>query len=506
MKAAEDKRSRANAGLWISLILLGLLLILVFSHHYMNSKPSYLLLNDYFRLRSGPGTSYALCEEGERGSLYKLEGEVKGETTLYGERWYKVRCSDGSTAYIAASSQGEQELLNRREAERYRSFAAGLSPYLAGEAERYKDLEAFPASYREPLRGLKLLYPKWTFEPFFVPDPWPEVLRAELSPEYKNLVQYQETEYFAPYKDMVKHREISYDGADWYAADESAVAYFMDPRNFLAIEDIFQFLDLRYPKEGRGDEGVRIVFSGNEPMQALIPELMAASRTADILPEALAARMRQEVSGGSGMSLPARGLIDPYEPPLETDSPSPGFLSPEEQLAQLERLASAKGEEALSDDLKDALARARAGKRAFAEPEIRYYNFFNIGAYPDPGAVNGAAVNAARFAAGLFSEEGSARYKKLQLPWTSPEKAMTGGALFIADDYINAGQDTPYLQKFDLISGTYSHQYMQAVFAARNEGRRLFKVFKEAGMPEELHFKIPVYKDMPALNGEESGT
>lgn len=499
MRPAEHKSSYADI-FWRLFFVFSLALTLLWAVHALrNHLPRYLLLNEFFRLRAEPDTSSVVEEEGKRGSLYKIIGLTKGEATVYGSLWLKVLTKDGREAYIALSGQGQQQLLTEQEVWRWRYFQLGIPAFAEEEAEDELFLTAFPPSYRPGLKTLHLLYPDWIFEPVPVKEPWPEVLAAELEPEDRNLVQYRDEPYFAPYAGMVKHRDKVYDGASWYAANEQAVAYFLDPRNFFNTRDIFQFLELHYGERVRSDTGVRSVFKGNEALEELTPLVMEAARTANIRPEALASRMRQEISHDGGISLPARGLIDPLQGPLEEGSPSPGFLPAEEQLAQLERLAAAEGEKNLSPELQAALARARQGERAFAEPAERYYNFFNIGAYPDPQVINGAALNAAKYAAGLFFKEDSRRKEELRLPWNSRERAMTGGALFIAADYIGRGQDTAYLQKFDLVSGTFSHQYMQAVFAAQNDGQRLFKVWSEAAVPEKnLTFRIPVFQDMPA--------
>lgn len=114
-----------------------------------------------------------------------------------------------------------------------------------------------------------------------------------------------------------------------------------------------------------------------------------------------------------------------------------------------------------------------------------YYNPFNIGAYAHSG--RGAVLNGARYA----KEKG----------WYGLEAALIGGAKFIAKSYINVGQNTLYLQKFDVIdggNGLYSHQYMTNVGAPAGECSTLRKATITAGLYESsLNFIIPVYLDMP---------
>lgn len=110
-----------------------------------------------------------------------------------------------------------------------------------------------------------------------------------------------------------------------------------------------------------------------------------------------------------------------------------------------------------------------------------YYNFYNIGATGvDP------------IAAGVA-------YAKSQ-GWTSPKKAIIEGAKWISNGYIDSGQDTLYLQKFDVIdggNGYYWHQYMTNVMAPTSEASKLAKAHPNYEA-SEIIFTIPVYKNMPA--------
>lgn len=88
------------------------------------------------------------------------------------------------------------------------------------------------------------------------------------------------------------------------------------------------------------------------------------------------------------------------------------------------------------------------------------------------------------------------------LPWTSPKKAILGGASFIANDYISAGQYTSYLKKYNVNpSGSYSvytHQYMANLAAPMHEAASSYRSYKENGLLSlALHFTIPIYNNMP---------
>ena len=87
-------------------------------------------------------------------------------------------------------------------------------------------------------------------------------------------------------------------------------------------------------------------------------------------------------------------------------------------------------------------------------------------------------------------------------PWTSPKKAIIGGAKFISNSYISKGQFTSYLKKFNVNpNGTYSvynHQYMANLAAPYSEAKTSYNSYLENNLLElPLEFTIPVFLDMP---------
>ena len=115
---------------------------------------------------------------------------------------------------------------------------------------------------------------------------------------------------------------------------------------------------------------------------------------------------------------------------------------------------------------------------------VGYYNAFNIAASGNSPAqilINGLAY---------AQKKG----------WTSLEKSIDGGINFLAKQYIQKGQNTLYLQKFDVeaTNGLYSNQYMQNLLAAQNEGTTLRNTYINMNTMNSSHtFIIPVYENMP---------
>ena len=114
-----------------------------------------------------------------------------------------------------------------------------------------------------------------------------------------------------------------------------------------------------------------------------------------------------------------------------------------------------------------------------------YYNYFNIGA---SGRTDKEVI-----------ENGLAKAKEKN--WYNGYMSIYGGAEAISANYILKGQDTLYLQKFDVdasYNGLYWHQYMQNICAPGSEAINIRKSYEQAGsLNNTFLFKIPVYNNMP---------
>ena len=114
---------------------------------------------------------------------------------------------------------------------------------------------------------------------------------------------------------------------------------------------------------------------------------------------------------------------------------------------------------------------------------VGYYNFYNINA-----SGNGSQQIIAN---GLA-------YAKSQ-GWVTKYKAIVGGASFLANNYINQGQDTLYLQKWDLFGPKYgNHQYMQNIQAPSTESIKTYNGYNNVSLVNSnFVFSIPVFNNMP---------
>ena len=84
-------------------------------------------------------------------------------------------------------------------------------------------------------------------------------------------------------------------------------------------------------------------------------------------------------------------------------------------------------------------------------------------------------------------------------PWNNRYRSIVGGASYIGKNYINVGQNTLYLQKFNVTEkNRYEHQYMGNVEAPNSEATKTNAAYGEEKKDTPLQFSIPVYKNMPA--------
>ena len=133
------------------------------------------------------------------------------------------------------------------------------------------------------------------------------------------------------------------------------------------------------------------------------------------------------------------------------------------------------------------------------------YNFYNIGATSSAEPM-GAIKNGLQFAKDGKGASQTTKNKYL-IPWNNKEKAISGGGIFIGSSYIQVGQNTVYLQKFDVNddrgSNLFSHQYMTNVLAPYNEARSIYKGYQKNGILDlQISFIIPIFNNMPDIQYE----
>ena len=99
-------------------------------------------------------------------------------------------------------------------------------------------------------------------------------------------------------------------------------------------------------------------------------------------------------------------------------------------------------------------------------------------------------------------EESSKPTRTYGRPWTTPGKAITGGAEYISAGYIKSGQYTSYLKKFQVNPnasvGLYQHQWMTNIRGPYFEAAKAYTGYSQYLDSREFIFSIPVYNNMPS--------
>ena len=310
--------------------------------------------------------------------------------------------------------------------------------------ESYMTKQGFPESYKPYLRTLHEQHPKWIFTAQKLGVDWNTALKEECVVG-RNLVH---SSALASWKSMEKGA-YDFNGGYWYGLDGSWVAaskeiimYYMDPRNFLNDTYIFMFENQSYDPSYQTESGVKTI---------LADTFMSGSYTC---PDT----KKKYTYSQTFMDAAKKSGVSPYHLASRCRNEQGVNGAPQS-------LGTVKGYE-------------------------NYFNFFDIQAY----------ATSTMTAAEMGCKYAKTTNPTYLLPWTNQYKSIVGGSIFLGTRYITKGQDTLYLQKFDMVdggNGLYYHQYMTCVFGQANEAISLKNAYSQDILNSAMEFKIPVYNNMP---------
>ena len=147
------------------------------------------------------------------------------------------------------------------------------------------DTSKYPG-YKEAIEKLQSAHPNWNFELLYTGVKFSDAIAGEYSVRKRNLVP---TDYGG---EWIAGTTL-YD-TGWYAASEKAIAYYMDPRNFLNDTDIFQFQDVNDYLDGVCTlEGIKNKVSGSF-LQEYATDINTACKNKNVNPYYIIARLFQE--------------------------------------------------------------------------------------------------------------------------------------------------------------------------------------------------------------------
>lgn len=392
---------------------------------------------DSVRVRTGAGTDNAVLQDSSGNNIMLSTGHtvtvlqtVNAKNDKTNPTWYNVKFTYSGKEYTG--------------------FVATQFVSLLPE-QGYVMPEGVPEEYKSYIENILKYYPNWKFVFYDTKLDWNSLFGTDqqgyvgrsLIPSSSPL-SYRSTA--SGCYNWRTGEWIMQDAGGWYQANTQTIAYYMDPRNFLNINDVFMFESLSYDKDTQTLDGVKKILEGSFMDNVKIKDTagkeltyaeayIKAAEITNVSPYHLASRTIQEV-GKSG-----------------SDSVS--------------------------------------GKKTGYEG---LYNFYNIGAYQGTDPI----ANGLKYASGATSSD--ANKKKYMLPWNSQYKAIVGGAIWIGDGYINSvyKQNTMYFQKFNTSGGNAGHQYMGNIMAPYGEAKTIKRTYSNLGiLDKSFTFIIPYYRNMP---------
>ncbi|MEG0918374.1 MAG: SH3 domain-containing protein [Anaerovoracaceae bacterium] len=295
--------------------------------------------------------------------------------------------------------------------------------------------EGFSSDYRRKLMEIHKEHPQWIFKAHKTGLDFEGAVKSSTTPG-RNVVSPSSPDYQRSYE------ENTYDftkgkhytfDGRWIAAHKSVIAYYMDPRNFLDGVNIYQFLDNHFDINTQSRDTVQKVVSGSFMDNDEYINMIFESAQSVGVNANVLASSLLQEQGYKGTSGLISGKYEGYE---------------------------------------------------------GYYNFCNIGAYTSGGMT--ATERGLWYAKG--GNDGSTSYGR---PWDTKLKAISGGAMYYKQNYVDRNQNTLYTKKFNVMNGMSSHEYMSGVFAAASEGQHLSKALS-GNDNYPLIFYIPTFYNMPS--------
>ena len=461
-----------------------------YSYYNTVNKWTYRVNEDYAYVRTSPTGS--IKDTVYLGTELDYLGSSKA-TSNCSDGWYKVKYFTNKTGYICKTY-----------VDKYSSITKSDSAYCTTLKNN-----GFPASYCPYLTYLHSKYPNWVFKAEKVGDSFLNAINQEAG---KNYTQITKSSYLS--STTIAERP------DWRRASDAYIAFMLDPRNYFNEKNIFAFEQLSYNSTLDNKTIVRTILNNTWlDTNTYAGYFVDAGKTHNVSPGVLAARVKQE--GGSKKTYAGvSGTVTNY-----WNVTNSGYICSSSTYGTVNgsyfkvksgtylnvRSGAGTNKSKLkypngntiaatsNDSIKLVSTKKYTGdgctsgwyKVSVNKSLKGIYNFYNIGAYGDNPVLRGLAA-----AAGYVDDlDGT--------PWNTRYKAIVNGASFVANGYINRGQDTLYYQKFDVDSNTtyynrYSHQYMTNILAPASESLSTYRSYKSLGiLNKKLVFKIPVFNSMP---------
>ena len=328
----------------------------------------------------------------------------------------------------------------------YRDNSGGSGGNTASDFETMLENEGFPESYKPYLRALHEKHPDWIFRAEHTGTAWSAAVAAETTVG-RNLIYSGAYDSWKSMKsgayDFKNNKYVVFDSGGWVSAYTGIIKYYLDPRNFLNENGIYMFVSHAFDREAQSISTVKKIVKGTF-LDVDFPDEPYSTYASAIY--------YAGKNTGVNPNVLAAMIIQ------EQGSLSNGSVS-----------GTYKGYKGI-------------------------YNFFNCGAYKT--STMSAVQRGLWWASGAGA--GATTYGR---PWNTRYKSLKGGAMFYAEGYVNSGQDTLYLKKFNVCADSKNaigtHQYMTNIQGAESEAMIMKQGYSSLA-DGAIVFKIPVFKSMPS--------
>lgn len=399
-------------------------------------------------IRSLPGTNGKVLARKSHGATFPLLSENKfSDQGGCPAGWYKVNY-DGQEAYVC-STYG-----------RVIKSTITVDPGAVSACEKELASVGFPKEYWPGLCNIKINHPNWVFNPVNTGLDFKTAVEKE-SACGKNTLQTTNPEYID--KSCTTKTDSGY-----VHASQKAVAYYMNPINFLDEKNIFMF-ESNYINTGVSDASYEAIVNSRlssyiKHLPTLASALNTGCKNNNVNQVMLSSRIIQEL-GSTGIA-----TSDTYKGQL---------------LSCISGAYTSRW--GITYDVKDS-----AGNIIEKHNLDYYYNFFNVGVYDgsDRDAAYRAVVAAYKRGWGGTGNQ----TQDLIL-------AIGGGANFLKTKYMDKGQYTVYTHKFNIhphsSSSLYVNQYMTNLKGPTSEAVIAYNAYKNAGiLGSPFIFYIPVFSNV----------
>ena len=371
----------------------------------------------------------------------------------------------------------------------------------------------FPEEYKNVLEQIQKLHPNWTFEAYYTGLSWDTLILNETASHGRNRV--------------IKSADASWrcscgNIASGYAcASKGIIQYYLDPRNFLNEVNIFQFLEISYNEKIHNIDGVKSAVKGTfldntvtytviEEKEVPIEEPEVTEPENTIPENTVSDNTIAENTVVGNTETQNTTIENTVVENVETQNTVKTTEEVKTEIKEVEVeytkhyaeiiLEAAKQSNMspysiVTKIIQEVGTKGSSSVSGTYEGYTGYYNFYNLGAYDTGNAI----VNGLRYA----RDKG----------WNNQYKAIIEGAKEIGNAYTNAGQNTAYFYKWDVVgtkilgsgetqkissSNMFWHQYMTNVQDPTSQSKSLYNTYaKNNVLDEALNFIIPIYDKMP---------